>query len=42
MVVVDRMQVKVNYGETTRLLFLYVDEGQGLSVMGREWLNEIT
>ena len=41
MVVVGRMQVKVNYGETNKLLFLYVVEGQGPSLMGREWLNEI-
>ena len=41
MAVVGRMHVKVNYGETTKLLFLYVVEGQGPSLMGREWLNEI-
>ena len=41
MVVVGRMQVEVNYGETNKLLFLYVVEGQGPSLMGREWLNEI-
>ena len=41
MVVVGRMKVKVNYGETNKLLFLYVVEGQGPSLMGREWLNEI-
>ena len=35
------MKVKVNYGETNKLLFLYVVEGQGPSLMGREWLNEI-
>ena len=41
MVVVGRMQVKVNYGETNELLFLHVVEGQGSSLMGRERLNEI-
>ena len=41
MVVVGRMKVKVNYGETNKLLFLYVVKGQGPSLMGREWLNEI-
>ena len=41
MVVVGIMQVEVNYGETNKLLFLYVVEGQGPSLMGREWLNEI-
>ena len=42
MAVVGRMKVKVNYGETSKLLYLYVVEGQGPSLMGREWLNEIT
>ena len=35
------MKVKVDYGETSRLLSLYVIEGQGPSLMGKEWLNEI-
>ena len=41
MVVMGRIQVKVNYGKTNKLLFLYVVEGQGPSLMGREWFNEI-
>ena len=36
MVVVGRMKVKVNYGETNKLLFLYVVEGQGPIVSWEE------
>ena len=39
MAVVGQMK---NYGETSELLYLYVVEGQGPSLMEREWLNEIT
>ena len=42
MVVVGRMQVKVNYGEINELLFLYVVEGQGLVSWEDNGLMELT
>ena len=41
MAVMGQMKVQVVYGKISKLLSLYVVEGQGPSLMGREWLGEI-
>ena len=41
MPVVGEMKVEVSYGEQNAKLSLYVVEGQGPSLMGRDWIRQI-